>query len=68
MPDNNKGKITSGLTKVEVFLKPNKPNKLDSVIQSIKNIDFVATLYDSKGFGKEKQKVRADRGGAQVVE
>ena len=62
--NNNKGKITSGLKRVEVFLKP---NKVDSVIQSIKNIGFEATLYDSKGFGKEKQKVRAGRG-AQVVE
>jgi hypothetical protein len=33
MSDNNKGKITSGLKRVEVFLKP---NKVDSVIQSIK--------------------------------
>ncbi|HET9806201.1 MAG TPA: hypothetical protein VFP49_04770 [Nitrososphaeraceae archaeon] len=30
---DNKGKITSGLKRVEVFLKP---NKVDSVIQSIK--------------------------------
>ena len=48
-------------------LKFFKPNKVDSVIQSIKNVGFEATIYDSKGFGKEKQKVRAGRG-AQVVE
>jgi nitrogen regulatory protein PII len=62
--NDNKRKITSGLKRVEVFLKP---NKVDSVNQSIKNIGFEATLYYSKGFGKEKQKVRAGRG-AQVVE
>ncbi|HJU58593.1 MAG TPA: P-II family nitrogen regulator [Nitrososphaeraceae archaeon] len=61
--DNSKRKIMSGLKRVEVFLKP---TKVDSVIQSIKKMDFETTLYDSKGFGKEKQKVRAGRG-AQVV-
>ena len=51
--DNNKRKIMSGLKRVGVFLKP---NKVDSVIQSIKNIGFEATLYDSKVFVKRNKK------------
>ena len=43
----------SGLKRVGVFLKP---NKVDSVIQSIKNIGFEATLYDSKVFVKRNKK------------
>lgn len=39
----------------------------DTVISSIKNTGFETTLYDCKGSGKEKQKMKAG-GRSQVIE
>lgn len=39
----------------------------DTVISSIKNTGFETTLYDCKGSGKEKQKMKAG-GRSQVLE
>jgi nitrogen regulatory protein PII len=39
-----------------------KPEKLDSIISSIREMGLEATIYDVKGAGKEKERVASGRG------
>jgi nitrogen regulatory protein PII len=59
--DTNKaeGKIKAGLKRVEVFVSS---GNADAVLSAIKDKGFDATLYDSKGYGEQKDKVRSARG------
>jgi nitrogen regulatory protein PII len=53
------GKIQAGLKRVEVFVSS---DKADAVLAAINGKQFEATMYDSKGFGEQKEKVRVGRG------
>ena len=55
--ESKEGKVQAGLKRIEVFLGS---GKADAVLSAIRNMNLEATLYDSKGFGKEK--VRVGRG------
>jgi nitrogen regulatory protein PII len=39
-----------------------KPEKLDGIISSIREMGLEATIYDVKGAGKEKERVASGRG------
>ena len=57
--ESKEGKVQAGIKRIEVFLGS---GKADAVLSAIRNMNLEATLYDSKGFGKEKEKVRVGRG------
>lgn len=61
--DKKENVISSGLKRVEIFVRP---HRVDYIIKAIKDLGFEATVYDSKGFGEAKDQLRAGRGGKLV--
>jgi len=51
--------IQAGLKRVEVLASSEKAAE---VLAAIKDKGFEATLYDSKGYGEQKDRVRSGRG------
>jgi nitrogen regulatory protein PII len=60
----DKNKISAGLKKVEIFVSPEQVNE---IISEIENLQLEATLYDSHGYGKSKQKIRSGKAGGQTA-
>ncbi len=61
--DKKNNVISSGLKRVEIFVRP---HRVDYIIKSIKDMGFEATVYESKGFGEAKDQLRSGRGGKLV--
>jgi nitrogen regulatory protein PII len=60
----DRNKISAGLKKVEIFVSPEQVNE---IISEIENLQLEATLYDSHGYGKSKQKIRSGKAGGQTA-
>ena len=60
----DRNKISAGLKKVEIFVSPEQVNE---IISEIDNLQLEATLYDSHGYGKSKQKIRSGKAGGQTA-
>jgi nitrogen regulatory protein PII len=54
--------IAAGLKKVEIYVSPGQVN---DVIAELEKLNLESTLYDSQGFGKSKQTIRAGKAGMQ---
>jgi nitrogen regulatory protein PII len=52
-------KQSKGMKRLAVIVKP---EKLDSMISSLRELGLEATIYDVRGAGKEKQRVASGRG------
>ena len=52
-------KQSKGMKRLAVIVKP---EKLDSMISSLREMGLEATIYDVKGAGKDKQRVASGRG------
>lgn len=53
------GQRSKEMKRLAVLLKP---EKVDSIISSLKELNLEATIYDVKGAGKEKERVTSGRG------
>ncbi len=60
----DRNKISAGLKKVEIFVSPEQVNE---IISEIEDLQLEATLYDSHGYGKSKQKIRSGKAGGQTA-
>jgi nitrogen regulatory protein PII len=52
-------KQSKGMKRLAVIVKP---EKVDSMIASLRDVGLEATIYDVKGAGKDKQRVASGRG------
>ena len=52
-------KQPKGMKRLAVIVKP---EKVDSMIASLRDVGLEATIYDVKGAGKDKQRVASGRG------
>ena len=57
-------KIKAGLKKIEIFASP---EQVDEIISGIESLNLEATLYDSRGYGQSKQKIRSGKAGGQTA-
>ena len=57
----DKNKIKAGLKKIEIFASP---EQVEDIILEIESLKLEATLYDSHGYGKSKQKIRSGKAGS----
>ena len=55
-------KVKAGLKKVEIYVSPAQVN---DVVIALEELKLEATLYDSQGFGKSKQILKAGKSGGQ---
>ena len=62
--EKDKNKISAGLKKIEIFASPDQVHEIISEIESLK---LEATLYDSRGYGQSKQKIRSGKAGGQTA-
>ncbi|MDQ5869136.1 MAG: hypothetical protein M3530_05355 [Thermoproteota archaeon] len=58
-PSTNVTQGASNKKRIEVFVSPELAHE---VVAATRELEQEATLYDSKGLGKERQKVRGGRG------
>jgi len=61
---NVKNQVTAGLKKIEIFVSP---EKVDEIITEIESLQLEATVYDSHGYGKSKQRIRSGKAGGQTA-
>ena len=59
-----KNQVTAGLKKIEIFVSP---EKVDEIITEIESLQLEATVYDSHGYGKSKQRIRSGKAGGQTA-
>jgi nitrogen regulatory protein PII len=60
--EKEKKVVVAGLKKVEIYVSPGQVN---DVISELEKLNLESTLYDSQGFGKSKQTIRAGKAGMQ---
>ncbi|MCI0501868.1 MAG: hypothetical protein L0Y61_09035 [Epsilonproteobacteria bacterium] len=60
----DENKIKAGLKKIEIFASP---EQVDEIISGIESLKLEATLYDSRGYGQSKQKIRSGKAGGQTA-
>ncbi|MDN5846982.1 MAG: hypothetical protein L0H53_11990 [Candidatus Nitrosocosmicus sp.] len=55
-------KVIAGLKKIEIYVSPGQVNDVILVLEELK---LESTLYNSQGYGKSKQLLRAGKSGGQ---
>lgn len=61
---NVKNQVTAGLKKIEIFVSP---EKVEEIISEIESLQLEATVYDSRGYGQSKQRIRSGKAGGQTA-